>query len=214
MSTPLPLNRLSIIPYELELRNTLDAALYRWDELKAAAEKCLSFEEKWSQERQVAPIDWSAKVREQSRIFDYVDGFLSAWARASLLFFPTGHGTLTKERGVTLRRLFAIDQTSPVNNRSLRNAWMHHDERIDILISQGRRASGQLFTRSANVTADIRENYLRIIEIDTLVVHFQDQRGTPQSVDLHQLREALQDLERKQGTAFDQLTVPADEYAT
>lgn len=206
-------NRLSIIPYELELRHTLDAALYHWEQLKAAADKCLSYEKKWSADREIPPPEWTAKVREQSRIFDCLEGFLSAWARVSLLFFPTGNGTLTKERGETLRRLFAIDHASPVNSRDLRNAWMHHDERIDTLISQGRRAAGQLFTRSANVTGEARENYLRIIEIDTLVVHFQSQDGTPQNVNLHRLRDALHEVESKQATAFDPLPVPDDDTA-
>jgi hypothetical protein len=208
------LDRLSIIPYELELRNTLDAALYHWSELKASAEMCLLMEAKWRKERKIEAADMNQKVREQSRIFDCLDGFLSAWARVSLVFFPTGKGEFTQGRGAVLRDLFQLDESSPVNSRGLRNAWMHNDERLDILVSQGRRGAGQRFVNAADVTADMRETHLRLIELDTLVVHYQDHDGTPQSVSLHSLHDALAELDERQKTAFDDLQVPDDQDAT
>ena len=91
---------------------------------------------------------------------------------------------------------------------------MHHDERLDVLVSQGRRGSGQRFVRAKDVTDELRKHCLRVIEIDTLVVHYQDQEGIPQKVDLHVLRDALGDLEQRHGTAFDQLEMPEDADAT
>ena len=60
-------------------------------------------------------------------------------AALSRYFWPSPQGNkkqpllrhLKEKRGEKLRKAFEIDEGSPLNNRDLRNAWEHFDERLD-----------------------------------------------------------------------------------
>lgn len=142
--------------------------------------------------------------------FDTLEAFLAAWARISLLFFPTANNAFARERGHTLERIFELDEASLLANRALRNSWTHHDEHIDRLVTTGRFGAAQLFRLSSQVTEQDRETCLRIIEIDTLKVHYHDRAGIPQTVSLHELRQLLEDLDDRRASAFDRLAMPPE----
>ncbi len=60
-------------------------------------------------------------------------------AALSRYFWPSPQGSkkepnqkkLKEARGIKLREAFGLDETSPLYNRTLRNAWEHFDERLD-----------------------------------------------------------------------------------
>ena len=63
-------------------------------------------------------------------------------AALSRYFWPS-HGSKKKEpnqrflkenRGKKLRQAFELDESSPLYNRDLRNAWEHFDERLDVYL--------------------------------------------------------------------------------
>ncbi|WP_353230830.1 hypothetical protein [Pseudomonas qingdaonensis] len=61
----------------------------------------------------------------------------------SRYFFPSRDGpkggdkTLHKDRGSYLRRIFQVDESSPLINRGLRNSIEHFDERLDLYLKEG-----------------------------------------------------------------------------
>jgi hypothetical protein len=65
-------------------------------------------------------------------------------AALSRFFWPSGIGfkepkeiqNLRENRGIKLRKSFGLLDTSPLMNRSLRNAWEHFDERLDKFLLQ------------------------------------------------------------------------------
>lgn len=52
-------------------------------------------------------------------------------AALSRFFFPTEKRPLTRARAASLRKQFAVSNTSPLIDRELRNALEHFDERLD-----------------------------------------------------------------------------------
>lgn len=210
----LEMNAFTSIPYNLELRDTISAALYRLEELRASAAEVVrldcQLEAQEHTRKGLSHEDLQAKLRHQTHIFDNLEAFLAAWARVSLLLFPSGKGSFTRHRGETLRRIFGLDDTCLLADRELRDAWMHHDERIDAAIETGRRASGQLFTRAAEITDQRKAIFLRIVDIENLVVHYHARDNQLRAVALGGLEEALKDLDAGRVAAFDQLKFPED----
>jgi hypothetical protein len=206
MATPL-LDRNQSIPYELELRDTIDACLYRLDQLEAAAKECLDLDTKLQSDPELDPEVLRSKGQSQTRIFDHLDAFLAAYARVSLLIFPVGGDPFTKKRGATMQHCLNLNPNSPLDDRALRDSWMHHDERLDKNVAANQQAGGQLFKRSAEVTAANKKGFLRIIEIDTLLVHYHDRNGTSQVADLRQLRATLETLDKVRVKAFQELAI-------
>jgi hypothetical protein len=206
------MNALTSIPYNLEMRDTISSALYRLEELRASSAEVVRLDcqlEAQEHTREgLSHDDLQAKLRHQTHIFDNLEAFLAAWARVSLLLFPSGRAAFTKHRGETLRGLFGLDDTCLLADRELRDAWMHHDERIDAAVEMGRTASGQLFTRAADITDQKRATFLRIVDVDNLVVHYHARDNQLRSVALAALEEALNDLEAGRVLAFDRLRIP------
>jgi len=56
---------------------------------------------------------------------------LGALGNISKIFFPSDKGSRHKRRGRQLRKAFKVADDSPLQNRALRNAIEHLDERID-----------------------------------------------------------------------------------
>ena len=84
------------LPYELELRDTLDAALHRLTLLQDAAAECTELAGKLVRNGRIDHDAFQAKGRSQTRIFDHLDAFLASYARVSLLIFPVGKERFTK----------------------------------------------------------------------------------------------------------------------
>lgn len=207
-------DRLQAIPYDLELRDTIDSALYRLDELAGACGKCLELDDQIRATRTIDPQTFYEKTRQQTHVFDSLEAFLAAWARVSLLLFPTGKAEFTKRRGRTLRRILGVQDTSILGNRALRDSWMHFDERLDQGVSGEGVGGRQLFVRSTELTDNKKRTFLRVVEIDTQVVHYRDRKGQRRSVSLADLRGALVDLERRRNGALDKLPVSEARNAT
>lgn len=201
------LDRKQSIPYELELRDTIDSCLYRLDQLEAAAAECVRLARDMAPPATAKPETFAEKARTQTRLFDNLDLFLAAYARVSLLIFPTGGGPFTKDRGATMQHCLKLEKTSVLNDRALRDAWMHHDERLDTNVAGHTHSGGQLFKLATEVTDANRRGFLRIIEIDTLKVHYHDRDGVSKVADLKAIRGALEALNRTRINAFDSLPI-------
>jgi len=202
------LDRLQMIPYELELRDTIDAALFHFDTLVAAAAEALRLQNENRARGRASPEGFHAQGRAQSRLFDALEAFLTSFARVSVVLFPTGKSSFTRERGETLSARLQLDDTSPLANRELRDSWIHHDERLDFCVENGFEGAGQSFTRSSENAAAKLTTFMRVIELDSLVVHFRARDGSPKQQGLHAIVAALRDVDAKLPTAFDGLPVP------
>jgi len=177
----------------------LDAASAGWIEHDSAADRQLDDESKldvkW--ERTMAGVGAS-----QMGFFDALDGFLAAWARLSLLFFPIeGRGgrdgaAFRRDRGVVLREQLRVADDSPLADRDLRDSWMHVDERMDYLLAKGLLSGGLRFVNSRQV-GDFIGKVPRLMAVDTRTVYYLKQKGETGSVKLSDLRTVLDDLQRE-----------------
>jgi hypothetical protein len=59
-------------------------------------------------------------------------------AAISRFFWPMGRTDLAKARGRKLRDAFAVEDTSPLRHRKLRNAFEHFDEDLDSFLLEDR----------------------------------------------------------------------------
>jgi len=202
------LDRLQIIPFEIELRDTIDAALFQFNELKTAAKAALVAQNASRASRQLTQQLLDAQGRAQSRTFDQLEAFLAAFSRVSLLIFPVSNTSFTKRRAETMQRCLNIDRISIVADREFRDSWVHHDERLDRAVKNKTGRSGQAFCRSDESPASKLETFLRVIELDTLVVHYRARDGAARSANLKDAFAALKTLDRRRKRAFDQLSVP------
>jgi hypothetical protein len=182
-------------PYIAELRNVCDAAQSRFETLRGAQVGWIRARRRRAARhaaRQPAEEETARSIEEQTRLFDEVEGFLSLWARASLLLFPIGGARTWRERrGRDLRRRIGVPLTSLLADRELRNAWMHFDERLDSLVEAGGAINLQAFTESGVVTQQIIDRTLRLVEMDTLRLHYHRQDGTTAAANLNDLASEL-----------------------
>jgi hypothetical protein len=198
------LDRIAIIPYEFELRDAVDAAHYHFDRLESSAQRALELQDLNRRGAQA----FSDQTNAQRATFDGLEGFLLASARVSLLFFPIAKTAMAKIRSQTLQAVFSIVPTSPLAARELRDSWMHFDERIDAALATGRRRAGQRFSRSSEITPTVLDGALRVIELDTLTVHYWDRTGQQSAADLRLINAEIVGLSASWRTAFDVLSVP------
>lgn len=144
--------------------------------------------------------------RAQSSVFDELEAFLAAWARLSLLFWPAPHRSsplyaFALERGRVLRSFLQLDEWSPLGDRTLRDAWMHTDERFDDAWVANRLGNRQQFVRSKEVAAAVAHS-VRVVDVESLTIYFRDKGGNTQSLPLLPLREALNQVLEKRTEAF------------
>jgi hypothetical protein len=132
-----------------------------------------------------------------------MEAFLAAWARLSLLFLPTQTaGKEGENRGDVLQLILDVDvSTSPLADRVLRNAWMHFDERLDQAVRAGTWGSRHRFVRSSE-GQKAATLAVRVIEMDTLRVHYRDEKGNFHSTDLRALRSHLLSIEANRSSAL------------
>ena len=194
------LTKEQLLPCALELRDTVDAALYRLSRIEQLAGEWLAIGKAWQDSPPRSPTSLAEWGPLQSQTFDELEGFLAAYARVSLLVFPISRAAA--ERGQSIRSIIGLGEESLINNRDLRDSWMHHDERMDEAIASGRGLTRQRFTLATAVTPDEMKNCLRLIEMDTLVVHYRDRGGTAKQTALRELRAALEDLDHRRKALF------------
>ncbi len=213
---PEPLDWTERIPYLLELRDCCDSALASLEALQGVAKE-------WTPLRLAAMADLNKigpELRDtlplQRSTFDLLETFLATWSRISLLIFPIESrnpaGEFAKRRGSSLRDALALGFPDAVQNRALRDSWMHHDERLDLFVQGGRTATPQRFTLSHQVTEQDLRTTLRLVEMDTLRVHFLKRDGSPDVCDLRELTAALLDLQDKVREAWKK-KLPSDSPA-
>lgn len=206
ISKQILLTQLEAIPYRIELRDTVNAGLYLFDALVAAGNEVVRAQDKANASRDAA--DRSAQLRAQAHLFDTLESFLTAFARVSLLIFPVSRCPFAQKRGATMQQCLAQDySSSPLNDRDLRDSWMHHDERMDSAVEARRSASGQTFTRSGERIDSETDAHLRVIEADSLVIHFRDRAGAKRSRNLYEIAAALRDVGARQTDAFEHLVL-------
>lgn len=150
--------------------------------------------------------DLEASGLHQTNLFDYLEAFLATWARLSLILFPTGQANdaWKAARSATLLRILAPTHRDRLENRDLRNSWMHFDERLDAAIREGRFSNRQRFTKSADFD-QAKDRTLRLLLVDTGEVWFYTENGDRRAVSLDRMREALTDLSDRIPGCLDRL---------
>ena len=202
------LDKLAVIPYQLAARDAIDAALHRLDELESSIRRCLELHIELVSQKHVDPATFAERIRQNTHIRDDLEAFLAAWARLSLLFFPTRNSDPAQQRSQTLQACFALPEDTPLNDRGLRNAWMHFDERLDAAVARGTFSSPFIFPVSAEITAQTLQRNLFVVQLDTGRIHYQGQEGEHHDVLLGDLRGLLTRMEQRWPTAFDSLPMP------
>ena len=191
-----------MIPYAIELRDTVDAARYRLQQLVQLAAEWVENGRRW-QEGTVDDVSDLARLGPiQSRVFDEIEGLLGALARVSYLVFPVRETGFAKRRAESIRDGTGLTSGSVINSRELRDSWVHHDERLDAAVQAGNGAAGQRFALSSEVTADMKRTFLRIVEMDTLVIHYRARDGGQLSTSLREIGTALADLDETRKALF------------
>jgi hypothetical protein len=204
-----------IVPYLYEIRETTDSALYQLEHFERTAEEWLTLRRSLEghlkkNRRQFDQVAYNSDLNEsasrQTHIFDSLEAFLAAWARLSLLIFPLrGHDDLAAfrvERASVLQWCLGLDDSHVLNNRALRDAWMHFDERLDRAVANGHYGNRQRFVHSSEAYRSI-ENTLRLVEIDTMVIHFRDRDGLSQTADLKAFKAGLFNLKGALSSAWE-----------
>ncbi len=198
------MDRRQTVQYLFEIRDELLAALWHFEQLEGAATRWLELDDAWraaDEEEEAEAASVHESIRQQAFIFDALEAFLSAWARVSLLIFPViGRGPLAgwrEERAATLQKLLMVVDLQIIEDRDLRDAWMHFDERLDDMVREGKIPLRQRFARSDEVTDQGRKATLRLIEVDTLRVHYRDRDGSQCTADLRALHAALVTLRER-----------------
>ena len=104
-----------------------------------------------------------------------ISGLLSAWARASLILFPTRG---SKERGRVLRELIGVDADDEFRHRDLRDDWVHFDERLDEALAEQPNAPAWIFVASLDPDSAAE---LQIV-VGSGELHFRHGRSTDTSL--------------------------------
>lgn len=204
-----------IDPYLIELGEIIETALYEYTKLGEAARLWCEIERELAEQAMACELDeqeFAAKLSDsptrQTHIFDALAVFLAAWSRASLIVYPLGGDDdlveFRQERGERLQRLLELPATSPVNNAALRDAWMHYDQRLDRAVRDGYARMRQRFVLSSEAAA-LKPCALRLVEADTLVVHFRDADGAQREASLPEIARALAELQERIPAAWDRL---------
>lgn len=104
----------------------------------------------------------------QNAVINQVQNIVIQAGNLSKFFFPVTKKTIHQERGNELCSLLGIDSSSPLSNKTLRNAIEHLDERIDIYFQQPR--SGFFFPCYVGFEPKDEErlgNFFRAYFVDT-----------------------------------------------
>lgn len=207
-----------IVPYLTELREVADSALYQYSRIEDAARRWLEIDMQFEEEARLAfriidDDEFATKLTEsatrQTHIAEELGGFFATWNRLSSLLFPSigegERGELRRERGAELRRLLGLRETSLLNSRPLRDAWMHFDARLDRAVLDGYWAtSRQRFARALEAQ-QLKANALYLMEVDTFVIHYRDDAGAHCADSLRAIAAALDELRERIPSAWTNL---------
>jgi hypothetical protein len=129
---------------ELEKRAQIVA-----DDSEGILPYCLAFYQlsiHYSAERCIESFYHYEEIKNQDVEPDYlvsvVQEAVGHAAALSRYFWPSSIGSkkqanlkiLKEKRGENLRKIFQLNEDSPLYNRDLRNAWEHFDERLDVYL--------------------------------------------------------------------------------
>ncbi len=206
---PAPVSTAGLVLFLSELSNATAAALYRFSLLEQAASEWLTCTQRLARDEWLASEDPEARLQEQTRIFEALEAFLAAWARVSLMLFPSSRTSTARKRAKVLRTALGITQESPLTERNLRDSWMHFDERLDKADATTQAGDRRLFVHSSEVTETRKRLCIRIVEVNTLVVWCHDREGRSVPTDLHRLVKALRELGPLIQPAADRLVASA-----
>ncbi len=191
------LTKSQLASYGVELRNAVDAARYRLSQLDRLASEWLAVSEAW----RLAPHDEGPSLAPwgqlQAETFDEIDGFLAAFVRVSLLVFPERDEGFAAARGEALQAIAALPADTVLNDREFRDSWLRHDERFDYAVEHGLGHAGQRFTVAGDVSDRMKAAHLRIIEMDTRVLHYRDATGGYRQASLRAMGDVLKHLDGK-----------------
>jgi hypothetical protein len=152
-------------PYLREARDQLDDALWAYGQFENNANRWL--------EHTAVDATQLGMGRAQVGMYRFVQVMLVALARASLLFFPSAKaGSFGIQRGATLRRRIGIPNRHALNSRTLRNGWLHFDERLDKVTHEGKVVPNAVtFARSSHLPSPNSPRRLRLIVPDQRLLY-------------------------------------------
>jgi hypothetical protein len=141
-------------------------------------------------------------LSHQDTILLALDGFLAAWARASLMLWPAPLGTeehkaAARIRGRLLQEMLRIKDSDAyrLKDRALRNNWMHYDEKLDDVLRQ--RGASIVPTEFLSPLLPHPGFVMRAFDLPSLTVTFAGDHGTK----LDELFDVAEDLGRRAGGA-------------
>lgn len=146
----------------------LDIALWR----AAQVEQCISEVSQTGTLRDltVDPPYFCSSVSGATRLLGAIEGFLAAFARASLIIYP---GRRQSARGKHLRAVLGRDRrhTDSFSDRGLRDGWMHLDEDIGLIAEERAIAATSVMTGGPESWyAEALRGVVRVVDARELTV--------------------------------------------
>jgi hypothetical protein len=155
-----------LLYYTAELSRTTRLGLYLYENIH-------SLTSNWGETSIVS--DPENQLARELELFGYIEGFLTAYARSSMLLFPPKKGGFARKRGAALREFLQIRDDHPIGTRTLRDDWMHLDERLDNVVQdpRGRGGWGFMVLRDASLASNgFRETFMRLVDPTTEEIFF------------------------------------------
>lgn len=210
-----PLDRVGVSLFLQEAYELADSLLFRLNRIEKARTDWLHARANADEQIRADVDDYDsnaftealyASSMAQSDLFLELEAFLAGWARLSLLFWPAPkrhapNAAFTRERGRILRDFLRLDDSHVLNDRKLRDAWMHTDERFDAAWLENRWGNRQQFVTTAGAM-DAASRSVRVFDVEALIVVFRDDSGTVRSQPLPPLKDVLFDLVERRREAF------------
>jgi hypothetical protein len=166
---PYSLNPATERVYLLELANILEVIRWRASELETCAA-----EVRHSGTLGGIPVRHGLdSITGATRLIGTIEAFLAAYARASLILYPTAKSE--QARGTHLRAVLGIDASlapDRLKDRALRNGWMHLDEDIKSLAEDrnGRIAEGVVVPKETPWYAFVERGSIRMLNPEDLTI--------------------------------------------
>lgn len=202
----MPLDRVHLWIYLQDVREVADLVLFRLSEVRDLSTRWQRAKDVETAQlaRQSASGDlddavFTAAIRERLQIqFHYwaaLEAFLAGWARLSLLLHPVDKNS---SRGAELRQAAGPAAEDILGDRSLRDAWMHFDERLDCAIADGSFKERYRFVRSVDAHR-VSDDAILTIEADSMTVWYSTREGTRAKVALTALERGVSALRASLG---------------
>lgn len=145
-----------------ELESVLDIALWRADEIEFYMK--VQREDGAIKDQPPLARRWVKRVSGETRLFGSVEAFFAAWARMSLILYPTKGDPA---RGRHLRAVLGLINElgrEEYNDRVLRDGWMHLDEDIDRIVRKGDVATSSVADKDVEWYHHALRGSVRIID--------------------------------------------------